>query len=363
MSDTPFLIRLAEPGDAAAITGIYNEAVLTTTASFDMQPQSVEARLEWLNAHDDRHPVFVAEIDGQVAGWGSLTKWSERPAYNDTAETSFYVAAAHQGRGIGRALKAKLIDEARRLGFYTLIARMAEESFASMHLNESFGFQYIGTMKEVGLKFGRRLDVHIMQLMLDEAEQPAPPEVSDASQGEDLAAFVIDGADQSFRANKGWADKAIAQLPYEKLRVALDQNTNSIAVIMKHVAGNLLSRWTDFLASDGEKPWRNRDDEFVDTFGDRAEVLDYWERGWGRLFETLDALTLADLSKTVMIRGEPHSVPLAIQRSLSHCGYHVGQIVMIARILAGDDWQTLTIPRGGSAGYNQNVWGKGHYRT
>ena len=181
------------------------------------------------------------------------------------------------------------------------------------------------------------------------------------TESDQVGAVVIASAVAAFRSNKGWADKAVAQLPDEKLHVALDTNTNCIAVIMKHVAGNLFSRWTDFLTSDGEKPWRNRDDEFVDSFANRSELLEYWEQGWNRLFETLGSLTPNDLAKTVLIRGEPHTVPLAIHRSLAHCGYHVGQIVMIARILAEEKWQTITIPRGGSATFNQKVWDKGHY--
>jgi hypothetical protein len=179
----------------------------------------------------------------------------------------------------------------------------------------------------------------------------------------DIGRALLDGAISSFRANKGWADKAIAQLPDDKLRIALDPNTNSIAVIMKHVAGNLLSRWTDFLTTDGEKPGRNRDGEFVDTFASRAELLAYWESGWQTLFETLAALTVDDLAHNVTIRGEVLSVPLAMQRSLAHCGYHVGQIILIARILAGDQWTTITIPRGGSTGFNQTVWGQAHYQS
>ena len=179
----------------------------------------------------------------------------------------------------------------------------------------------------------------------------------------DIGRALLDGAISSFRANKGWADKAIAQLPDDKLRIALDPNTNSIAVIMKHVAGNLLSRWTDFLTTDGEKPGRNRDGEFVDTFASRAELLAYWESGWQTLFETLAALTFDDLARNVTIRGEVLSVPLAMQRSLAHCGYHVGQIILIARILAGDQWTTITIPRGGSTGFNQTVWGQAHYQS
>src|ERR1041385_5948747 len=128
----------------------------------------------------------------------------------------------------------------------------------------------------------------------------------------DVGRSLIDGALTAFRSNKGWADRAITQLPDDQLHVALDPNTNSIAVIMKHVAGNLISRWTDFLTTDGEKPWRNRDDEFVDSFGSRIELLDYWTRGWTCLFAALKNIRVEDLSKTIFIRGEPHSVPVAL---------------------------------------------------
>jgi hypothetical protein len=184
-----------------------------------------------------------------------------------------------------------------------------------------------------------------------------------ANNTNDVANALIEGALTAFRSNKGLADRAVAQLSDDRLHVALDENTNSIAVIMKHVAGNLLSRWTDFLTSDGEKPWRDRDDEFVDSFTSRDELIAHWESGWQRLFDSLSALRADDMGKTMTIRGEPHTVPLAIQRSLAHCGYHVGQIVLIARILAGERWDTLTIPRGDSAGFNQRAWGQGHYRT
>lgn len=173
-----------------------------------------------------------------------------------------------------------------------------------------------------------------------------------------LAAEFMSAIINAFEANKRLADRAVEQLPDDKLHIALDANTNSIAVIMKHVAGNLLSRWTDFLSSDGEKPWRNRDDEFVDSFASRTEVLEYWQRGWACLFETLKSLKPADLEKTVTIRGEPQSVPLAIDRSLGHTCYHIGQIVQVARILAGDNWNTLTIARGGSEQFNRANWGQ-----
>jgi Protein of unknown function (DUF1572) len=174
----------------------------------------------------------------------------------------------------------------------------------------------------------------------------------------DIAAEFMAAIINAFQANKRLADRAVEQVPDEKLHTALDENTNSIAVIMKHVAGNLASRWTDFVATDGEKPWRNRDGEFVDTLGSRAELLDYWERGWGCLLKTLQNLKGEDLGRTVLIRGEPHSVPLALERSLAHTCYHIGQIVQVARIHAGEKWHTLTIPRGGSEQFNKANWGQ-----
>lgn len=160
-------IRRARLADAAAIASIYNEAIATTTATFDLEPKSVADREDWLREHDDRHPVLVADVDGQIAGWASLTKYSDRAAYDETAETSFYVASSFRGHGIGRALKTAIIDEARRLGYHSLIARVTAESHASVHLNVEAGFRLVGTLREVGRKFGRLLDVHIMQKMLD----------------------------------------------------------------------------------------------------------------------------------------------------------------------------------------------------
>ena len=160
-------IRRARLEDAASIARIYNEAILTTVATFDTEPKTVEERVQWLQSHDDRHPIFVAEVEGAVVGWASITLWSDRPAYADTAETSFYVHSAHRGRGIGRKLKESTIEEARRLGYHTLIARITEGSTESLHLNESAGYVHVGTLKEVGRKFGKLLDVHILQKMLD----------------------------------------------------------------------------------------------------------------------------------------------------------------------------------------------------
>ncbi|MEO2019019.1 MAG: GNAT family N-acetyltransferase [Fuerstiella sp.] len=184
----PFTIRLAEHSDAGVIAEIYNEAIGSTTATFDTEPQSEETRRRWLESHDDRHPVFVAEVNQRVIGWAALTKWSDRPAYDGTVESSFYVSEAYRGRGIGRALKERLISEARRLKFHTILSRAAQGSDASLHLNEAMGFRHIGTMREVGLKFGQRLDVHMMQLML------APQDDSTQIQPSDADISEVDGS-------------------------------------------------------------------------------------------------------------------------------------------------------------------------
>ena len=162
----------------------------------------------------------------------------------------------------------------------------------------------------------------------------------------------------TFRGQKRLAERALEQTSDDHLHVALDEHTNTIAVLMQHIAGNLLSRWTDFLTSDGEKSWRERDGEFVDDGKSRADVLAHWEKGWSRLFETLSQLTPDDLDSTVTIRGMPHTVVRAIERTIGHIGYHVGQIVMLSRHLAKDDWKTLSIPRGPgeSEKFNQRTW-------
>jgi L-amino acid N-acyltransferase len=167
LNATTITIRPATLNDASAIADIYNEAILTTTATFDTEPKTGEERTRWLQSHDERHPILVAELDGKIVGWASLTPWSDRPAYADTAESSFYVHSTHRGRGIGRKLKQAILDEARRLRFHTLIARITAGSAVSMHLNESTGYVHVGTLKEVGRKFGKLLDVHILQKMVN----------------------------------------------------------------------------------------------------------------------------------------------------------------------------------------------------
>jgi hypothetical protein len=158
-----------------------------------------------------------------------------------------------------------------------------------------------------------------------------------------------------FQYYKKLAERGIAQCPDESLFTILDPQSNSIAIIVKHMAGNMRSRWTDFLTSDGEKPDRNRDTEFEEPPTTRAELMERWERGWKFLFDALEPLSDADLTRTIVIRSEPHSVMQAINRQVAHYSYHVGQIVFLARHFAGDKWQTLTIPKKKSAEFNRQV--------
>jgi hypothetical protein len=157
------------------------------------------------------------------------------------------------------------------------------------------------------------------------------------------------------RYYKRLGERAIAQVPDESLIAALDSESNSIAVIVKHLAGNMRSRFTDFLTSDGEKPDRDRDSEFEAPPKTRDEVLAIWESGWKLAFDALAPLTDADLSRTAYIRTEAHSVMQTIHRQVAHYAYHVGQIVYLAKHFAGPDWNALTIPRRKSAEFNAKV--------
>ena len=156
------------------------------------------------------------------------------------------------------------------------------------------------------------------------------------------------------RKLKTLADKAIAQVEDPDLWTVLDPESNSLAMIVQHLGGNLRSRWTHFLTTDGEKPDRNRDAEFETATGaNRASLLEGWELGWSCILETIDGLLVSDLGKTVTIRSAPLAVPQAIQRSLIHCAYHVGQIVFLAKHARSTEWKNLTVPKGASAQHNR----------
>ena len=175
----------------------------------------------------------------------------------------------------------------------------------------------------------------------------------------DIAQHYLEDAIASYRAYKKLADKALAQLTDDEFFITLDGESNNVAVIMKHIAGNMFSRWTDFLTTDGEKPDRNRDMEFVIESGTtKAAIMDYWEKGWQRTFETLESLSQEDLMRTVTIRGEVHTVLQALNRQLAHYPYHIGQIAFLAKHFRTTDWKSLSIPRNKSAEFNKYLESK-----
>lgn len=153
-----------------AITQIYNQAILKTTATFDTTPKTLQEQEVWFAHHEPKYPVLVAEQNGSVVGWASLSRWSDRCAYSHTAEVSLYVSEEHQGQGIGKKLLQAIMGEGQKAGLHTVIARMAQDGEASINLHRSMGFEHIGTMKEVGRKFGRLLDVHLMQKIYQKAK-------------------------------------------------------------------------------------------------------------------------------------------------------------------------------------------------
>ena len=160
-----FKIRKGTFEDLGGITEIYNDAILKTTATFDTEPKTLEEQTSWFTDHDSKHPILVAEQDGVIIGWASLSEWSDRCAYSDTSEISLYVREERRGKGVGRELIRAILQEGKSGGLHTVIARIADDNETSIRLHRSVGFTHIGVMKEVGRKFGRLLDVHLMQLI------------------------------------------------------------------------------------------------------------------------------------------------------------------------------------------------------
>ncbi len=173
------------------------------------------------------------------------------------------------------------------------------------------------------------------------------------------ATHYLDEVRRQFRGHKKLADGAMAQLADDELFRTLDAESNSVAVMVKHMAGNMRSRFTDFLASDGEKPDRRRDAEFeIDAATTRAQVMGWWEEGWARVLAAVDGLQAEDVMRTVTIRGEPHTVLQALNRQVAHYAYHAGQIVFLAKHWRSQDWKSLSVPRGKSEEFNRKMLAK-----
>ncbi|MFI5149174.1 MAG: DUF1572 family protein [Bacteroidia bacterium] len=165
----------------------------------------------------------------------------------------------------------------------------------------------------------------------------------------------LPGIIKNFRTYKGLGDKTIAQLREQEINFRQDEHSNSMALIVKHMHGNMISRWTDFLTSDGEKPDRNRDREFDGDIADKASMLKLWEEGWACLFHALESLKEEDLGRTVYIRSEAHTVLEAVTRQVMHYSYHVGQMVYLGKLIRGGSFQSLSIPKGKSEEFNKGM--------
>lgn len=173
----------------------------------------------------------------------------------------------------------------------------------------------------------------------------------------------LDSARKLFQYYRELGDKALAQIGDDHIHWHPSPESNSVAVVVKHLSGNMMSRFTDFLTTDGEKPWRDRDSEFEDDYADKAELLSAWNAGWECLFNAIDPLTENDLANIVYIRNQGHTVMEALSRQLCHYSYHVGQLVYLCRILAGEQWQSLSIPKGGSQTFNAEKFAQEKQRT
>lgn len=175
----------------------------------------------------------------------------------------------------------------------------------------------------------------------------------------------LSGTRKLFQYYKGLADKAITQIDDSQINWKPNEVSNSVAIIVHHLSGNMLSRFTDFLTSDGEKSWRNRDAEFEEGYADKNEMLAAWEKGWAVLFGAMDSVTEDDLSRVVYVRNEGQTVQDAFQRQLAHYASHIGQILYLAKMIKGNEWQYLSIPKGGTAAYNAAKFGRdksmGHF--
>jgi len=168
----------------------------------------------------------------------------------------------------------------------------------------------------------------------------------------------LESAKKEFGYYKLLGEKTFSQLTDEQLFIEANSESNSIATIVKHLRGNMLSRWTDFLTTDGEKEWRKRDEEFENDISTREELLQKWQEGWSCLFKALDSISDDDLSRIIYIRNQGHTILEAINRQLSHYPYHIGQIVFIGKMLSDKNWNSLSIPKGGSKEYNLDKFSK-----
>ena len=172
----------------------------------------------------------------------------------------------------------------------------------------------------------------------------------------------IENTVKQFKYYKSLGDKVLEQFTFDQLQWQYNSESNSIAIICKHIVGNMLSRWTHFLTEDGEKKWRHRDTEFEDSYTSKTAIIEDWEKGWSCLFNAIEPLTIKDIDRIVYIRNQGHTVAEAINRQLAHYSYHIGQLVYVAKLMKGADWLSLSIPKNQSSSYNKQQFNKEKHR-
>lgn len=250
----------------------------------------------------------------------------------------------YQGNGFGKQALNLLLEQLRDKGVNYVDILHKPDNHSAIRIYRELGF--IETDQKVG-------DDAVSTCHFQTGDSELP------SVREDVNSSYLSSISRQFEYYKLLGEKTFAQVTDEQLFIQFNEDSNSIAVIVKHLWGNMMSRWTDFLTSDGEKDWRKRDNEFESDIRTREEILSKWNEGWNCLFDSLNKLNSDDLEKIVYIRNQGHTVVEAINRQLAHCAYHTGQIVYIGKMLCGESWHSLSIPKGGSADYNESITSAG----
>ena len=344
------VIRPWRPGDEESLVAhANNHKVWRNLRDRFPHPYTIDDAREWIRHMGEESPQtnFAIVVDGEAVGGIGLVLNGD--IYRCSAEIGYWLGEAFWGRGVmSEAVRALTQWAFDNFNLSRIYAGVLEWNPASIRVLEKAGYQFEGRLRKAVVKQDLVMDELVYSVVNDNDKEPRPV------MSENLAQHYLENVIAEFRSLKKLGDRAMEQLDDGQFFVTLDPESNSIAVIVKHLAGNMRSRWVDFLTSDGEKPDRYRDQEFIiDENAKRAEVVELWERGWRHVFDAIEPLRPDDVMRTVIIRREPHTVLQAINRQLGHYAAHVGQIIFLAKHLKSTEWKTLSVPRGQSEQFNQ----------